>query len=317
MKGEHVKSDYLWDGTGAPDPEVERLERLLGRYRHRGGDTRAPRSQLRLLRGAGIAAALAAGVMFYLALVPRDGYLVSDNLGDTWYAQAGDVLDVGASGAKVTIASLGDVEIEDGSRVRIVDTGTRAHALFLERGALRATITAAPRVFQVGTPSGLSIDLGCEYRLEVTEEERSRLSVITGQVAFTYEGREVYVPAGASCESAHGRGPTPPIFDDAPHELKELVEKLSATGVYAKFPTKLPYDEGLLERLLDFDERADALPLFAMMTDSGLPHGMRGAIFDRLHAVFDCPDDVTRPGILAGDARMREDWLAVIAHWWR
>jgi hypothetical protein len=25
--------DYLWDGSGKPDPEVERLERLLGRFR--------------------------------------------------------------------------------------------------------------------------------------------------------------------------------------------------------------------------------------------------------------------------------------------
>ena len=25
--------DYLWDGTGEADPDVERLEGLLGRYR--------------------------------------------------------------------------------------------------------------------------------------------------------------------------------------------------------------------------------------------------------------------------------------------
>jgi hypothetical protein len=32
-------SDYLWDKTGEPDEDVERLEELLGRFRHRG---RAP-----------------------------------------------------------------------------------------------------------------------------------------------------------------------------------------------------------------------------------------------------------------------------------
>jgi len=26
--------DYLWDGSGEPDPEVQRLEALLGRFHH-------------------------------------------------------------------------------------------------------------------------------------------------------------------------------------------------------------------------------------------------------------------------------------------
>ncbi|HKP88230.1 MAG TPA: hypothetical protein VJZ26_19150 [Blastocatellia bacterium] len=29
-----MKDDYLWDGSGDPDPEVERLEKMLGRYRY-------------------------------------------------------------------------------------------------------------------------------------------------------------------------------------------------------------------------------------------------------------------------------------------
>src|SRR5918999_1506043 len=29
-----MKDDYLWDGTGDPDPEVERLERMLSVYKH-------------------------------------------------------------------------------------------------------------------------------------------------------------------------------------------------------------------------------------------------------------------------------------------
>ena len=28
------RDDYLWDGSGEPDPEVQRLEALLGKYRH-------------------------------------------------------------------------------------------------------------------------------------------------------------------------------------------------------------------------------------------------------------------------------------------
>src|SRR5260370_17181507 len=30
-----MKDDYLWDGSGEPDPEIQKLETALGRYRHR------------------------------------------------------------------------------------------------------------------------------------------------------------------------------------------------------------------------------------------------------------------------------------------
>ena len=29
-----MNDDYLWDGSGTPDPEVERLEKQLGRFQH-------------------------------------------------------------------------------------------------------------------------------------------------------------------------------------------------------------------------------------------------------------------------------------------
>src|SRR5882672_10011428 len=29
-----MKDDYLWDRSGEPDPEVQKLEKVLGRYRH-------------------------------------------------------------------------------------------------------------------------------------------------------------------------------------------------------------------------------------------------------------------------------------------
>jgi len=28
------RDDYLWDGSGEPDPEIQRLETLLGRFQH-------------------------------------------------------------------------------------------------------------------------------------------------------------------------------------------------------------------------------------------------------------------------------------------
>ncbi|HVF89921.1 MAG TPA: hypothetical protein VNH22_07630 [Blastocatellia bacterium] len=37
-----MSDDYLWDGSGEPDPEVERLENLLSRYRHKPAPLKMP-----------------------------------------------------------------------------------------------------------------------------------------------------------------------------------------------------------------------------------------------------------------------------------
>src|SRR5260370_7395171 len=34
FKEQFMKDDYLWDGSGEPDPKVQKLETALGRYRH-------------------------------------------------------------------------------------------------------------------------------------------------------------------------------------------------------------------------------------------------------------------------------------------
>src|SRR5262249_12516544 len=63
--------EYLWDRSGASDPEVERLEGLLGRYRWRRRELRSePRSRAFLVTVAAIAASVAA-VALFLAFGPR------------------------------------------------------------------------------------------------------------------------------------------------------------------------------------------------------------------------------------------------------
>ena len=74
-----MKSDYLWDGSGVPDPELERIEKALGQFRSRADaaalealerDFEAPRSQgvlgawrwPRFLAVSLVAAGVAAGV---------------------------------------------------------------------------------------------------------------------------------------------------------------------------------------------------------------------------------------------------------------
>ena len=55
-----MNDDYLWDRSGSPDPDVERLERTLGplRYRHRSDFVQPPVPRTHILRAAAAAAVL-------------------------------------------------------------------------------------------------------------------------------------------------------------------------------------------------------------------------------------------------------------------
>ena len=64
-----MNEDYLWDRSGPPDPEIERLERTLAplRYRHRADLMQIPRRAAR----PWWALAAAAVVVFAAALALR------------------------------------------------------------------------------------------------------------------------------------------------------------------------------------------------------------------------------------------------------
>ncbi|MCI0485159.1 MAG: hypothetical protein L0229_00890 [Blastocatellia bacterium] len=70
-----MKDDYLWDGSGEPDPEIEDMERLLSRYRHKGEAPELPAQSKkeifkpffpRLAVAAAILLMLLAGLAFFL-----------------------------------------------------------------------------------------------------------------------------------------------------------------------------------------------------------------------------------------------------------
>jgi len=64
-----MNDDYLWDRSGEPDPEVERLERVLGKYRYQARPlSPALRSRLSERRGGWIRlAAVAAAILVVMA----------------------------------------------------------------------------------------------------------------------------------------------------------------------------------------------------------------------------------------------------------
>lgn|GEM_PF-4925919 len=149
--------------------------------------------------------------------------------GERLEVQVGDrlVCDAG-SRAALRVSGAGMVRMEPGTDVRIDSAPAGGWRLYLERGQLSASIFAAPRLFQVGTPSGIAVDLGCVYTATVGEDGETILSVHGGQVSFETADRKVFVPDGARVVAWPGRGPGTPVWNDAPGPLMKAIARLDA-----------------------------------------------------------------------------------------
>jgi hypothetical protein len=328
-----VSDDYLFDPQSKPDPKIERLERALKKHRWvpeplaLGDEERVPTSVEAGTRpvprpagsgrwwivGLAAAAAVVAAVLLLrkTPVAPHDSaapYLV-EGLEGVPSVKTGDELTTGVDQtARVTIGSIGHLDVEPNSTLRVVSVTADKHDLYLERGGVHARILSQPRVFQIGTPAGKSIDLGCEYALDVDDAGQSHLSVRTGQVAFEFDGREVYVPAHASCTSVPGRGPSAPVRDDASDAFKDALEAVE----FAKDP---PYEQ--VAALLKVAEREDTLTLWHLYDSERTAKTLRDEAFGRLESTFPMPAGVTREGLARNDRAMHKAWLESMKPEWR
>src|SRR5882672_9142570 len=127
------------------------------------------------------------------------------------------------SRAQIDVGSIGQVEIDPNTRVRLVETKPTEHRLELAHGKMSARIWAPPRLFFVDTPAGVAADLGCAYTLEVDDRGAGLLHVTSGWVALQLQERESIVPAGATCATWPGVGPGTPYFDDASEIFRQAL----------------------------------------------------------------------------------------------
>ncbi|MDP3502043.1 MAG: FecR family protein [Myxococcales bacterium] len=171
--------------------------------------------------------------------------------------------------ATVTIADIGTVTVDEGSRVRLKQTGPTQHRLELQRGTLHALVTAPPRLFVVDTPTASAIDLGCAYTLEVTDAG-SRLTVTSGLVSLAGKGREVTVLAGMRAMSAPNRRPTTPVSLDASAALVDAIDRFDrvadTTALDAAVLLARPQDAATLWHLLPVAPPAQRAALIAQLT---------------------------------------------------
>ena len=314
-------TDYLWDGIGTPDPEVEELERTLAPLRFPAKRWQPPVSRfpMRYRVYATIAASLVLALVSgrWLLRPVETPWSVSGLQGSVQVGHStakgrlyvGETVRTGnSSHATVEAEDFGQVELKADSEMRIVETGSHSQRMDLRRGHIHALIWAPPREFVVDTPSSKTIDLGCQYDLTVDESGDGFLTVETGWVAFQFQGKEAFIPAGAACRTSVRRGPGIPFFENSSPGFRDALQRYESSG-----------DRSALTSVLNDARSEDGLTLWHLMTR--VSDRDRPAVFDRYAALVKLPSGVSRERALARDRKTLDQcWNALnldSAAWWR
>jgi hypothetical protein len=336
-----MSDDYLWDGSGTPDPDVQRLEALLGRLRSTAppldltevepfdaaqGRPRAARTGVWTVRYLAPLIATAAAIIVMIAVswqtTQRTSWQVArvegqPRIGSTPLAGTGRIA-VGetlvtdsSSRARMNVSTIGEVTIDGDSRVRLVETRDGHHRLALERGTLHAKILAPPGQFIVDTASARATDLGCAYTLHMDEEGTGIVSVTAGWIAFELRGIESFVPAGASCRTDPRRGPGTPRYDNAPQAYRDALDDFDYGDAVRRA-------EGL-RFVLEHAGAGDALTLWHLLPRVDARD--RPAVTDALEDQVAMPPGVTREAVLRLDKAALDEWWESLGlgdtSWWR
>ena len=330
-----MKDDYLWDGSGEPDPEVQKLEKTLGRYRHNQPmpafdqiadvpEATTPKRYFFLhfpFQLAAVAATLlVAATVYYFLFRPKaiidsgpgwdvarlegtpkvGSKIIGVNSGAAKLTVGQTLVTDGSSRASITLDETGQVEVDGNSRLRLVTNGRDHKRLSLERGTIHAFIWAPPGEFVVDTPSAVAVDLGCKYTLHVDDSGAGLLRTTMGWVGFKLNGHESFIPAGAVCNTRPKIGPGTPYMEDAPASFQEALSTFD-------FGTITPAGRNALLGILLVDSRkSDALTLWHLL--SRVSDTERPGLYDRLATLAPPPNGVTREGILRLDRTMLDAW---------
>jgi len=343
------QDDYLWDKSGEPDPEIQRLERKLSAFQHHLPAPVFPEivpARRRLfpwtwmqpfpvLATAAVALIVVATVIILVrgnkpVAVTGPGWDVSGLAGaprigreaigrnQTGLFGVGQTLETDTqSRASLRAEDVGEIDVEPSTRLRLLTMDANIERVALDRGTIHARIWAAPGQFVVDTPSAVTVDLGCAYTLQVDESGAGLVRTSMGWVGFKLDGRESFIPAGAACATRPNVGPGTPYFEDASEKFRAALARWDfddrTTGQRA--------DD--LATVLSESRSRDTLTLWHLL--SRVESGQRPLVFDRLSAITPPPAGATQQGILQLDQAMLDLWwnalgfddIAVWRHWER
>ena len=213
----------------------------------------------------------------------------------------------GKSKAQIAVGSIGNVDIDENTRVRLLETQPTEHRLELARGKMSARIWAPPRLFFVDTPSAVAADLGCAYTLEVDDQGASKLRVTSGWVALELKDRESIVPAEASCDTQPGIGPGTPYFEDSSVVFRDSLKKVD-------FDPDAAARSAALTLMLDDARPKDTLTLWHLL--SRVDGNDRARVYDKMAAFDPPPAGVTREGVLQLNKVMLDSWRDELKSTW-
>ncbi len=338
-----MSGDYLWDGSGEPDPVVAALERRLEPLRHDAPEPQARRrAGRRRFSGPRLAAALAVAALLFVALwiglpSPRrigrqpdeyrvlclagsidafDGMMKSKivrstplEAGKTHRLVAGTALRLGdGARARIQVADIGEAFVDGPGEIVLESTSAELHKLYLHRGTIAASISARarPRLFQVGTPAGIAVDLGCKYTMAVVADGTTELRVSLGRVGFEFGDRTVFVWTGSRCVVDPNRGPGTPVDDLADPALAAAAHDFDRA-------TDSVERRRLLERILAAAAGQDVATVWHLVRFS--EPGLRELAFERLAALSPPPPEAPADACRNGDPEALEAWRVDLMGW--
>ncbi len=327
---------YLWDGSGLPDPEVQRLEALLVLFRRREVPLALPQNTPtklgflhslllqpprlpRFAAAAIIVLALIAGGIFSFRPTTSISLSVpgwnvaridgTPQIGTQFISagqssarlRVGQTLQTnGASRASISDTDLGEIKVDPNSRLRLLQTDDHRKRIRLEVGTIHAMIWAPPGQFVVDTPSAVAVDLGCAYTLQVSPDGSGTIRTTLGWVGFHLDGRESFIPAGAMCATQPKVGPGTPYFEDASESFRAALAQFDFDRESSETP------RASLETVLSQARTKDGLSLWHLLSRTDGVE--RTQVYDRFAALVPPPPGVTREGILRLDQCMLDLW---------
>jgi hypothetical protein len=205
----------------------------------------------------------------------------------------------GNSRAKIAVGTIGTVDIDENTRVRLLESEPTEHRLELARGKMSAMIWAPPRLFFVDTPSAVAADLGCAYTLEVDDHGVGKLRVTSGWVALELKDRESIVPAGAACETRPEIGPGTPYFEDASPTFRAALSRMD-------FQHDPAVTKDALTLMLNEARPRDTLTLWHLL--ARVNETDRPRVYEAIAKYVPPPAGVTREGVLRLDSGMLQLW---------
>jgi len=215
----------------------------------------------------------------------------------------------GSSRAKIDVGTIGHVEIDPNTRVRLIETKVTEHRLELARGKMSAKIWAPPRLFFVDTPSAVAADMGCAYTLEVDDSGASLLHVTSGWVELQLKDRVSMVPADAACATRPGIGPGTPYWVDASETFRKALTTVDFGTNEVLDPMRTP-----LEVVLGEARPKDTLTLWHLLYR--VEGKERELVFDRMAMLAPPPKDVTREAVLRLDDKTLHLWKGYLENSW-